>query len=204
MDGTKAEARGVKKKDALHHHRGGLCQKGGSTTFLASLIENCVFCFRSTKCEYLDGSCLASPRWVSLLVAEIYYPDATFPNPANANPSQNRSPVQGVNPPNVSLKPHWPTDPVKQNASLSPSNNLYWNLDAVLLELFLSSPFSSNLSRELVKPPASSSHLSNLLYVLLKTFQLFHSKNLDSKITRRAHASNLNFYFRKIGHQNRM
>ena len=59
--------------------------------------------FRSTKCEYLDGSCLASPRWVSLLVAEIYYPDATFPNPANANPSQNRSPVQGVNPPNVSL-----------------------------------------------------------------------------------------------------
>lgn len=55
----------------------------------------------STKCEYLDGSCLASPRWVSLLVAEIYYPDATFPNPANANPSQNRSPVQGVNPPNA-------------------------------------------------------------------------------------------------------
>jgi len=53
----------------------------------------------STKCEYLDGSCLASPRWVSLLVAEIYYPDATFPNPANASPSQSRSPVQGVNPP---------------------------------------------------------------------------------------------------------
>merc|ERR1712223_220358 len=55
----------------------------------------------STKCEYLDGSRLASPRWVSLLVAEIYYPDATFPNPANANPSQNRSPVQGVNPPSA-------------------------------------------------------------------------------------------------------
>merc|ERR1711973_15558 len=29
----------------------------------------------STKCEFLEGSCLASPRWVSLLVAEIYYPD---------------------------------------------------------------------------------------------------------------------------------
>ena len=51
---------------------------------------------RSTKCEYLDGSCLASPRWVSLLVAEIYYPDATFPNPS---PNQNRNPVQGASPP---------------------------------------------------------------------------------------------------------
>jgi len=50
----------------------------------------------STKCEYLDGSCLASPRWVSLLVAEIYYPDATFPNPS---PNQNRNPVQGASPP---------------------------------------------------------------------------------------------------------
>merc|ERR1719462_735176 len=28
----------------------------------------------STKCEFLEGSCLASPRWVSLLVAEIYNP----------------------------------------------------------------------------------------------------------------------------------
>ena len=53
---------------------------------------------RSTKCEYLDGSCLASPRWVSLLVAEIYYPDVSFPNPA---PSQNRNPVKGASPPNV-------------------------------------------------------------------------------------------------------
>jgi len=57
----------------------------------------------STKCEYLDGSCLASPRWVSLLVAEIYYPDATFPNPASGGqqqpPSHNRNPVQGANPP---------------------------------------------------------------------------------------------------------
>ena len=54
--------------------------------------------YRSTKCEYLDGSCLASPRWVSLLVAEIYYPDVSFPNPA---PSQNRNPVKGASPPNV-------------------------------------------------------------------------------------------------------
>lgn len=56
---------------------------------------------RSTKCEYLDGSCLASPRWVSLLVAEIYYPEATFPNPATA--PQNRNPVQGATPPAVSF-----------------------------------------------------------------------------------------------------
>ena len=56
--------------------------------------------FRSTKCEYLEGSCLASPRWVSLLVAEIYYPDTTFPNLAKLN--TNRSPVNGISPPKVS------------------------------------------------------------------------------------------------------
>uniref|UniRef100_A0A0A9XI10 Peptide transport system ATP-binding protein SapD n=1 Tax=Lygus hesperus TaxID=30085 RepID=A0A0A9XI10_LYGHE len=26
------------------------------------------------RCHYLEGKCLSSPRWVSLLVAEIYYP----------------------------------------------------------------------------------------------------------------------------------
>ena len=57
--------------------------------------------FRSTKCEYLDGSCLASPRWVSLLVAEIYYPDVSFPNPGH---SHNRTPVKGASPPNVSFR----------------------------------------------------------------------------------------------------
>ena len=65
--------------------------------------------FRSTKCEYLDGSCLASPRWVSLLVAEIYYPDTTFPNPANPNAHGSRSPVQGVQPPGVSESESWAT-----------------------------------------------------------------------------------------------
>ncbi|XP_073999656.1 spaetzle domain-containing protein 6 isoform X2 [Rhodnius prolixus] len=29
----------------------------------------------NTKCYYLEGKCLSSPRWVSLLVAEIYYPN---------------------------------------------------------------------------------------------------------------------------------
>lgn len=52
----------------------------------------------STKCKLLDGSCLASPRWVSLLVAEIYYPDATFPDPSNAANS-GRKPVKGGTPP---------------------------------------------------------------------------------------------------------
>lgn len=28
------------------------------------------------RCHYLDGGCLSSPRWVSLLVAEIFYPQA--------------------------------------------------------------------------------------------------------------------------------
>lgn len=27
------------------------------------------------RCHYLDGGCLSSPRWVSLLVAEIFYPN---------------------------------------------------------------------------------------------------------------------------------
>lgn len=43
----------------------------------------------STKCEFLDGSCLASPRWVSLLVAEIYYPDTYFPTAEQPIPGRN-------------------------------------------------------------------------------------------------------------------
>ncbi|XP_031633028.1 uncharacterized protein LOC116346896 [Contarinia nasturtii] len=31
-------------------------------------------CLQS-RCHYLDGGCLSSPRWVSMLVAEIYYPN---------------------------------------------------------------------------------------------------------------------------------
>ena len=32
-----------------------------------------------SKCDLLEGSCRESPRWVSLLVAEIFYPDVYFP-----------------------------------------------------------------------------------------------------------------------------
>jgi hypothetical protein len=35
-------------------------------------------CLKST-CFYMDGSCKTCPRWQSLLVAELYYPDASFP-----------------------------------------------------------------------------------------------------------------------------
>ncbi|GAB0098160.1 uncharacterized protein DMENIID0001_138670 [Sergentomyia squamirostris] len=31
------------------------------------------------RCHYLDGGCLSSPRWVSLLVAEIFYPNNEEP-----------------------------------------------------------------------------------------------------------------------------
>nr|CAG4640875.1 EOG090X06KU [Eulimnadia texana] len=35
-------------------------------------------CLRK-KCHFMNGSCLASPRWLSLLVAELFYPHARFP-----------------------------------------------------------------------------------------------------------------------------
>ncbi|XP_050432845.1 uncharacterized protein LOC126840896 [Adelges cooleyi] len=36
-----------------------------------------------SKCHYIDGGCLSSPRWVSLLVAEVYYPDTYLPSASN-------------------------------------------------------------------------------------------------------------------------
>ncbi|KAG7153711.1 hypothetical protein Hamer_G009379 [Homarus americanus] len=52
----------------------------------------------SSKCHYLSGACLASPRWVSLLVAEVYYPDALFPG-TPARPDLSRAAVASNNPP---------------------------------------------------------------------------------------------------------
>ncbi|GAB6026938.1 hypothetical protein CHUAL_013612 [Chamberlinius hualienensis] len=37
------------------------------------------------QCNFLEGHCLASPRWVSLLVAEIFYPNAFFPTTPSNN-----------------------------------------------------------------------------------------------------------------------
>ncbi|RZF40590.1 hypothetical protein LSTR_LSTR007473 [Laodelphax striatellus] len=58
-------------------------------------------CLQS-KCFYMEGGCLSSPRWISLLVAEIFYPDAVLPAPAagGRRPPQ-RSPVSGDDPPNL-------------------------------------------------------------------------------------------------------
>merc|ERR1719481_498124 len=52
----------------------------------------------STKCEFLEGSCLASPRWVSLLVAEIYYPDTYFPSLPGSTPAPGRDPIKASPP----------------------------------------------------------------------------------------------------------
>ncbi|GJQ76762.1 hypothetical protein Trydic_g15604 [Trypoxylus dichotomus] len=52
-----------------------------------------------TRCHYLDGGCLSSPRWSSLLVAEIYYPDTVLSNSDLGNPQ--RSPVSASQPPSV-------------------------------------------------------------------------------------------------------
>ncbi|XP_071452224.1 uncharacterized protein spz6, partial [Hetaerina americana] len=41
-------------------------------------------CLQS-RCHYMEGSCMASPRWVSLLVAEIFYPDSVFPSIESIN-----------------------------------------------------------------------------------------------------------------------
>ncbi|CAG9835025.1 unnamed protein product [Diabrotica balteata] len=51
------------------------------------------------RCHYLDGGCLSSPRWSSLLVAEIYYPDTVLSSSDTTNPQ--RSPVAASQPPSV-------------------------------------------------------------------------------------------------------
>lgn len=40
------------------------------------------------RCHYLDGGCLSSPRWVSLLVAEIFYPNAEDTVPTSSTTTQ--------------------------------------------------------------------------------------------------------------------
>lgn len=51
------------------------------------------------RCHYLDGGCLSSPRWSSLLVAEIYYPDTVLSSSDTTN--VQRSPVAASQPPSV-------------------------------------------------------------------------------------------------------
>lgn len=58
----------------------------------------------SGKCYYLSGACLASPRWVSLLVAEIYYPDVVFPAATGKRPNFSRAAVSSDGPPTPFLQ----------------------------------------------------------------------------------------------------
>ncbi|GFQ77383.1 uncharacterized protein TNCT_646071 [Trichonephila clavata] len=42
-------------------------------------------CMRN-RCDFMDGICHESPRWVSLLVAETYYPDSFIPAASTSPP----------------------------------------------------------------------------------------------------------------------
>ncbi|XP_020280012.1 uncharacterized protein LOC109852867 [Pseudomyrmex gracilis] len=58
-------------------------------------------CMQS-RCHYLDGGCLSSPRWTSLLVAEIFYPDTFLEDNQGVGVgigSGTRDPVAGSPPP---------------------------------------------------------------------------------------------------------
>lgn len=57
---------------------------------------------RQSRCHYLDGGCLSSPRWTSLLVAEIFYPDTFLEENQGTSVgigSGTRDPVAGSPPP---------------------------------------------------------------------------------------------------------
>lgn len=47
----------------------------------------------------MDGGCLSSPRWTSLLVAEIFYPDTFLEENQNRRFPGLRDPVSGSPPP---------------------------------------------------------------------------------------------------------
>ncbi|XP_014470847.1 PREDICTED: uncharacterized protein LOC106742433 [Dinoponera quadriceps] len=57
-------------------------------------------CMQS-RCHYLDGGCLSSPRWTSLLVAEIFYPDTFIEENQSSGPGTGpaREPISGSPPP---------------------------------------------------------------------------------------------------------
>lgn len=47
----------------------------------------------------MDGGCLSSPRWTSLLVAEIFYPDTFLEEDQKNKLPGPREPVAGAPPP---------------------------------------------------------------------------------------------------------
>ncbi|XP_013776121.1 uncharacterized protein LOC106460911 [Limulus polyphemus] len=54
-------------------------------------------CVRS-HCDFTDGVCHESPRWVSLLVAEIFYPNIYFPTSTPTTPGSSNTYKDGVPP----------------------------------------------------------------------------------------------------------
>lgn len=76
-------------KDILHKQ---LKLLGSYSNFSFFLFKSCVKkivydlhfdlrCMQS-RCHYLEGGCLSSPRWASLLVAELHYPRAVLAAPS--------------------------------------------------------------------------------------------------------------------------
>ncbi|XP_075541251.1 spaetzle domain-containing protein 6 [Dermacentor variabilis] len=58
----------------------------------------------SSRCDFVDGGlCHESPRWVSLLVAEIFYPHAVFPT---SSPQRRRAPHPAPAQPPSPFYPH--------------------------------------------------------------------------------------------------
>jgi len=54
-----------------------------------------MFFSRNSRCHYMEGGCMSSPRWTSILVAEIYYPGSFLPpkpKPTPSPPSSDASP----------------------------------------------------------------------------------------------------------------
>ncbi|ODN00841.1 hypothetical protein Ocin01_05847 [Orchesella cincta] len=49
-------------------------------------------CLKS-NCYYMEGSCKTSPRWQSLLVAEMFYPDTTFPTTPKTTTTTKATPL---------------------------------------------------------------------------------------------------------------
>lgn len=68
---------------------------GGNLLGIKCFFLRCL----QSRCHYLDGGCLSSPRWSSLLVAEIYYPDTVLSGSDTINAP--RSPVSASQPPPV-------------------------------------------------------------------------------------------------------
>ncbi|XP_066959294.1 uncharacterized protein spz6 isoform X1 [Macrobrachium rosenbergii] len=77
----------------------------------------------ASRCHYVaGGACLATPRWVSLLVAEVYYPDAHLaPSGHRSQPDLSRAAV--VAPGNPPIPDPFPYDLQKRQGGTGPTSN---------------------------------------------------------------------------------